>query len=756
MHGRTAEAIDLFEQVVALSPDERDRVLAEACAADAPLRARIERMLRADRRPHRLLDRNAAGFAAGFLDLEHSGWIGRRVGPYHLLRELGRGGMGVVYLAERADVRMQVAVKLLDGRVASPERASRFDQECRVLAGLEHPHIARFLDAGVTPDGARWLAMEYVEGRPIDQHCDARCLSVAERLTLFQQAGAAVACAHSHQLVHRDLKPSNILVSEAGVPKLLDFGIAKLLGDDGPSVTVDHGPGPMTPDYASPEQVRGEPITTASDVYQLGILLHELLTGRRPSGPGGEVLRPFDRANCHEFMRPSTLVQTGVSPPQVADESPGRTAEELACLRRTTPRALGRRLRGDLDNIIARALACTPERRYPSAEELIEDVRRHRKGLAVTASPASPGYRVGRFLRRHRVAAGITGSLMAVALLAGAGFFLQTHRLGDEQDRARQATSALEELVLQADPARLRDDTAASRAMLRGVVAQGRAGLARGETVWGRLLYVAGDVYHTMGRADTAMALWREVIEALEPGTEDSDQVLLLSLGMLGTTLVETGDVAGGLAVLDRLEAAARRLPAFHRAERAEYLYKVAFGRQVAGDDVRARRLNEEVLLLLGGLPDSGGITWDRTLINLGKLANRRGDFVAAESLFRRAVAVRERRDGTDHDRTMNALHGLGEALLLAGRVEEADSVSLRTLTGRERLFDRPHPMIAASQLLRAEVLLAKGQPDEAARLAGEAREMYRALYSAAHPMVIRAEGTLARITGTGAVGARQ
>ncbi|MGH7555700.1 MAG: serine/threonine-protein kinase, partial [Longimicrobiales bacterium] len=292
---RWHEVIELFEQAMDQPTGERERFVNDA-AADADLRDRVLAMVRADVHAHRLLDATPDAIASAVLEENVARLQGLRLGPYTLLREVGRGGMGTVFLAERQDVEKQVALKLMAGGLASRERIERFLLERRVLAQLEHPNIARLLDAGVAPDGTPWLAMEYVDGQPIDVWCDARRLDVADRIILFEKVCDAVAYAHRNLVVHRDLKPSNILVTAEGEPRLVDFGIAKLLDKTDPADTLTHTTHPMTPEYASPEQLRGEAITTASDVYQLGVLLFELLTGRRPHRVAAQRRHEIERA----------------------------------------------------------------------------------------------------------------------------------------------------------------------------------------------------------------------------------------------------------------------------------------------------------------------------------------------------------------------------------------------------------------------------------------------------------------------------
>jgi eukaryotic-like serine/threonine-protein kinase len=345
----------------------------------------------------------------------------KRVGPYEVLRELGSGGMGTVYLAEQVgpDYRRPVAVKVIRHGFSSALFVRRFQNERRILAGLTHPNIAALLDGGTTEDGLPYFAMEYVAGTPLNEYCDAHRFSTAQRLILFRTICAAVQYAHQSLVVHRDLKPGNILVTPDGVPKLLDFGLAKFLEpgpDAGPEETATEFR-IFTPVYASPEQVKGETITTASDVYSLGALLYVLLTGKRPYRVATRATDELARAVIEQDpTRPSFAVRAdGESAEREGEEAP--TPARVAALRETTPERLSRALAGDLDTIVLKAMHKDPQRRYASAEQLSEDLRRHLEGRPVKARPDSRSYRLGKFVRRHR--AGVAAAILVILAVVG-------------------------------------------------------------------------------------------------------------------------------------------------------------------------------------------------------------------------------------------------------------------------------------------------------------------------------------------------
>ena len=410
----------------ALELDDADRrvYLDSACARDNLMRSEVESLLRSHLEDHAFLEQPAAVEAADLMASTPGVWIGRRLGPYELLEEIGEGGMGAVYRAVRADgmYDKQVAIKLIRSGLSTGFFFSRFRNERQILAGLEHPNIARLFDGGVTEEGMPYVVLEFVPGVPIDEYCIRHNLSIPDRLKLFRTVCSAVQYAHQNLVVHRDLKPGNILVTEDGVPKLLDFGIAKILDPEQEGTGGDRSLTVMrimTPDFASPEQVRGNPVTTASDVYSLGVILYLLLTSRRPYHVSSTAPHEIIKAICDtDPEKPSTAVtrlekskdsNNVVSPVRVEEQKdPDPKREKLR-----------RVLSGDLDNIVLKAMRKEPERRYATVEQFSEDVRRHLEHLPVIARRDTPGYRASKFVIRHKasVAATVVVAFTLVAAL---------------------------------------------------------------------------------------------------------------------------------------------------------------------------------------------------------------------------------------------------------------------------------------------------------------------------------------------------
>ena len=428
---RFREIDGIFDAALDLAPDEREAFLARACGNDATLRKEVDTLLDAHDRSATFLESPAVQIGAAMLsdELPSSTYQLERAGPFRIVRELGHGGMGVVYLAERegAEFEQHVALKLIRHAGRSDALTRRFIEERRILAKLEHPGIARFIDGGLTERGMPYLAMELAEGEPIDVYCDARQLTIDQRIVVFVAVCDAVQYAHEHLIIHRDLKPSNIVVTAAGQLKLLDFGIAKLLDpmrEDGDGATQT-GLVALTPDYAAPEQLRGQPVSTATDTYALCVLLYTLLAGRRPYEVCGRTPAEVERIVCEvEPVRPSATLD-------------GRTADdaERARARGTTADRLRRQLRGDLDLIVTKALHKEPARRYSSAAALRDDLQRFRSGLPIRARPDSAGYRLRKFAHRHRAALG-AAIITLVALVTAIAFSAVQMR---EAERQRDA-----------------------------------------------------------------------------------------------------------------------------------------------------------------------------------------------------------------------------------------------------------------------------------------------------------------------------
>ncbi|TVR56202.1 MAG: serine/threonine protein kinase [Gemmatimonadales bacterium] len=664
----------LFFEAMDWPEETREARIREACAADEGMAERVLARVRAAARADAFLRRlgtRLPGEARPGGDGEWDGEGGAvaieppvRVGPWRLVRILGRGGMGAVHLGERDDgaFEQRVAVKILAPTLGSRMARARFDRERRILARMEHPNVARLLDGGVTPEGLPFLAMEYVDGRPIDRYVREEGLSVDARLALILQVLEAVRFAHANLVIHRDLKPSNILVDGRGTVKLLDFGIARLLGPEGaeepPSTLTRGGMVALTPAHASPEQLRGEVVTTASDVFSLGVLLHLLLTGEHPfqregrgGGEGSGEGKGGKRGSGPPSLERAMLTDNPIPPSQQVGD----------------PR-LRRRLRGDLDTIVATALQPSPQRRYASVDALHEDLRLHRAGLPIRARPDRLGYRASRFLKRNAWEVGVGA---AGILLVGMGLLGHTTRLAAERDRADDArvlaeaeaqkagevTAFLVDLFQAADPFDAQGEIPTALDLLE----RGEARLERlaGEPMLqAELAGVLGSVHENLGRHDRAEYLHREAVTLLRrEGPEGPD---------LARALTRWGVTLGSLARVEEAEAV-------HR-EALELAITAEGGGGVVPEDADA--------------PDE---VTGMALHNLGAILLQRGLLPEAEEAYREAVARRSNRG--DPLEVASSLHGLGTVLHAASRFPEALEAFQEAASARGALLGEDHPL---------------------------------------------------------------
>jgi eukaryotic-like serine/threonine-protein kinase len=428
----------VLETALELEPAERGNFLDSACAGEGVMRSEVEALLQSHDEDEAFLSVPAAIDATGLVfSAGPRSYVGRRLGPYELLEQAGEGGMGAVYRAARADglYSKQVAIKLIRSGLSTDFFSDRFRNERQILAALDHPNIARLLDGGVTEEGLPYVVLEYVDGIPIDDYCGRHSLSIADRLKLFRIVCSAVQYAHQNLVVHRDLKPGNILVTKDGVPKLLDFGIAKILDQEQEELGRDRTLTVMrimTPDFASPEQVRGEAITTSSDIYSLGVILYVLLTGRRPYHASSTAPHEIIKAICDtDPEKPSTVVTRLEKPEKAVKSASGASAADGAEIE-LRGKKLRHALAGDLDTIILKALRKEPARRYATVEQFSEDVRRHLEHLPVIARKDTPGYLASRFIMRHK--AGVAAAaVVALTLIAALVITIREARLAQRR-----------------------------------------------------------------------------------------------------------------------------------------------------------------------------------------------------------------------------------------------------------------------------------------------------------------------------------
>jgi eukaryotic-like serine/threonine-protein kinase len=733
---RVAEALDAALDAPAA---ERDRLLRERCGDDADLRAEVEALLRAATRDG-FLDAPAARFAAPLLDDARDDDApaeeGGRVGPFRVVREIGRGGMGAVYLAEREgeEFRQRVAIKLVRGGADTPGAVRRFVEERRILASLEHPDIARLVDGGVTAAGVPWFAMEYVEGAPLDAHCDADRLPVEARIELFCRVCDAVQYAHRNLVVHRDLKPSNVLVAADGRPKLLDFGIAKLLpsaADAAAAGATGLGGRPLTPEYASPEQLRGEPVSTASDVYALGVVLYLLLTGRHPfaaaDGATADPLRPL-------LDEPPPLPSACVAADPEATSAAAPPAERAAA-RGTTPAALARRLRGDLDAIVLKAMRREPDARYPTADGLAADLRRHLGGLPVGARADTRRYRLRKFVGRNRAA--VTSTAGAAALLLGFSVVtaLQAERLAAERDRARQAEEFLVGMLHRADPYQGRGRAMTVRELLDAGRARLESGASQPPEVRARLHFALGRAYHGLGEYDQAVALLDSSRVALRRLHGDAHPETISVANQLADVLRFAGRYDEARALYASIIDARRRRHGNVSTEVARSLNGLAMVLRMQGRPEEAEPLLREALAIDRRHVAAEPAALTQTLNNLGHVLREQGDLAGAEALHRESLAARRALWGEAHFEVSVSLSNLAGVVRDRGDLVAADSLYRHALELRLRLVGDAHPDVAGDRAGYARLLHLRGEPAAAEPLYRRALAVQRRALPEGHPV---------------------
>jgi serine/threonine-protein kinase len=732
---RWARIERILDELLDATGAERVARLEALTGDDAALQDEVRAFLEEDEREGGPLDRgvDTLAHAAVTEDVGTARPPARRVGPYRVIGELGRGGMGEVLLAERADGQFEhrVALKIVRG-APREDVVERFRHERQILARLRHPNIASLHDGGSTDDGLPYFAMEYVDGDRITAWCDARRLDVDARLALFDAVCRAVQYAHRNLVVHRDLKPGNVLVTSDGTVKLLDFGIAKLV-DPGEGDDTHTTRSFFTPAYASPEQIRGLPTSTATDVWSLGVLLFELLTGRHPHG--GDT-------------RPSMELARSI----VEDDAPSASAawlatasatrEELARNRATDPAALRRRLRGDLDNILHKALRRNPEERYASVEDLRMDLERYRKSLPVSARSATAGYRLRKLVRRHRLGAAAV-AVAALAVVAGVvGVGWQARVAAQERDRARaeaRRAGAVKDYLLEVFSAA--DPTLESGRPVTAVDLAER-GASRIESRFADDPEVRADITSTLGHVLLSLAEYDRADTLLRAGLEDYRR-LDRPEGIV-TTLTEQGELAVARAQHDRAvelfeEAkglATRTLGPDDRVT-GRIWSSLGGARLYQGKHAEAESAMGEALRIARALPDSALVS--DYLQNLAASQNDRGDRVAAEASFREALAVRRALNSEGDVYTARILTSLCNLLNETDRLKEAEETGREAVALFRREYgERGHPEEAISFSNLAGVLRKAGNLDEAEALQLEALDMFKRHLGEEHYWVAR------------------
>ena len=764
------ETAELVKSALDRPRAERAAFLDQACGADAEVRAQVESYLQFEDESEQFIEQGALHVAAQTSSVAGSAFgLPRQIDHYEIVSRIGVGGMGEVYLAQDTKLRRKVALKLVRAGMDSAELVARFRHEERILAGLNHPNIAQLYGAGVTGDDVPFFAMEYVEGARIDEYCKAQALSTASRLQLFCKVCAAVHYAHQRLIIHRDLKPSNILVTTEGEPKLLDFGIAKLIEGQDAFTQIQTLPGAMTPDYASPEQVRGETMTTASDVYSLGVLLYEILTGERP-------------------YRLKTRTPAEVAR-AVTDQIPERPSTRLELRRDDAPGAIGNSqlLRGDLDNIVLMALRKEPERRYTSVAQFAGDISRHLEGRPVIAHQDTFSYRAAKFIKRNKLGA-LAALLVLLTLVGGviattwqAGRATLQARLASEQatlaarerDRAQRETAKAERISaflrnvlgfsnpswLSTNPRRDREPTIADALSEAGRRAERE--LADQPDVLASVRFVIGQTYISQGRRAEAESHLRAAYEIRRKVLGPEAQETAYSMATLGEVLlwqgkyaevaplmraavavfrrlretgeanpvwmtyaltgyggsqVLTGDAVGGEATLSEALQVGEQLTGNDREILAVTYSNLSVARSDQGDVDGAIAYLERSLEQQRRISSEPRLELALGLSNLGNLLALKGDYARAESLLTEAIAINNSTVGEDSQGSTYAVINLANVYCERGEYRRAREEIDRVIAIQQQVLAEGHVDFARSWIVLGRLLT---RTDEAAN--GEA-----------------------------------
>jgi serine/threonine protein kinase len=778
---------ELFAQYHQQPDDRREAWLGAQCAGDGALLEDVRGLLSAQQAEPGILGDNAVGVLKNMRNDEQAvDLVGRHIGLYRLLSLIGEGGMGSVYLAEReeGDFRQRVALKLIRADFLDDEARTRFQRERRILAQLTHPHIAQLHDGGVAASGTPYFTLEYVEGEPITKYCDGRRLTIRDRLRLVLQVCAAVAYAHRNLIVHRDLKPSNIFVTTDGQVKLLDFGIAKLLdADTAENQTVTQAR-MMTPEYAAPEQVLGEPITTATDVYSIGVLLYELLSGRLPYARADAGTISWSKAVVEETPEP---VYRALN--RTTTRGATTTGDAVAAARGTALPALRRSLRGDLERILQRALAKTPEARYTMVGALAADVNAYLEGQSISGGTRT--YQLRKFVRRHWLPLAAAAAILMILLVSGAAIVWQSRQTAREAQNTLQVKDFLFGLFTAVDPREAKGREVSAHELLdRGAERIGR-NRNLDQVQKAEIGSTLGRIYFQLGLFDQANKLQEEAIKVLF-AAQTQPLLLVQTEAERAATLDELGDLKSAAALADDAGSRIDALPNAPIVERAYVLHVQAYHAMKQRDFAAGKRYADAQLavvrnsdvdpsILVRALRMSGGASWglsnyddaesyDRealavalrdagpddldvasTRAGLGMVLHAQSRFAEARQLKQQALATDEKVLGPEHPITMAVRRDLGLSYFHLGLYPQARAALEQTLAAQRRIFGNENLAVAGTEINLGVVLTDSGDLSEADRILTEALNILQKKFGRDHAetqMVVGNLGVLHTLQG--------
>ena len=753
----------LFDEALERDAQDRAAWVREQAGADEELARKVMDMLKASGEAGTFLESTSrndlqdalARMASTIEEEAKDSSDPERAGPYRLIRKLGRGGMGQVYLGVRDDeaYKRYVAVKVIRRGMDTEDILKRFRVERRILASLNHPGIAQLLDGGSTEEGVSYFVMEYVDGESITKYCDEHRLSLQDRLRLFQKVCAAVHYAHQNLIVHRDLKPSNILVTKEGEVKLLDFGIAKFLNPDLTGYTLPMTRDEqrvMTPEYASPEQVRGNSLTTTSDVYQLGILLYELLTGHRPFTFQTRMQGEIEKIILEQAPeKPSTMVSRVVD----AKEAATLTAEQVSQQRRTPLANLRKQLAGDLDRIVLMALRKEQDRRYQSADQLQKDIGLYLSGRPVSAQDDKLSYRVGKFVQRNKLAVGaavIVAVLLVVTSIVAVRAAVTTERQREqialEAEKSREVVDFLVGLFEAADPENAQGREITVREMVDIGAEAVRAQLTDHPEVQSEMMRVLSLVYAGLGEETEGMALaeaaWEEQLRLADGRTTPDLADAAFAMGVLKN---HVGDPQASRAYHEQALAMRRALHGEKHLDVAQSLNGLGVTLYAMGNQDSTRIVWEQALGIRKELLGPSHRDIAESLSNLvavyGDLyylsdAEDAALFTQAEAYFSEALEMTRRERGENHPFYASNLHNFGMTLLDRGVLQEAEARFSEAIAKRTLIYGRNHDATARSINMMGRVRVKQGRLDEAEPFFKESFDIHVALLGPRHRTV--------------------
>jgi eukaryotic-like serine/threonine-protein kinase len=714
---------ELFYTALELPPGEREAFLREACGSDSVLHEELAKLFASHEQANSFIEAPALQPVSEMIADGQASRIGQRIGPYQILQEIGQGGMGAVYLAERADQQYQkrVAIKLVRRGLDHNFIVQRFLSERQILAQLDHPNIARLIDGGTTEDGLPYLVMDYIEGLPIDCYCNERQLSTAARLKLFRTICAAVQYAHQNLVIHRDIKPSNILVTADGTAKLLDFGIAKLLSPEPakqPQEQTATALRLMTPEYASPEQVRGETITTASDIYSLGVLLYKLLTGYLPYRLKLKSPLEIERAICEEQPeKPSTAASE-----RMKDEG-GRMKGISALFHPSSfilhpfgvphPSAL----RGDLDNVVLKAIRKEPQRRYASVEQFSEDLRRYLAGLPVSARRDTFAYRTGKFIQRHK--AGVAATALVILSLIGGliATAWQARIAARQRDRARAEAAKSEQTLgflqqmLSAPLVSQKGREVKVLDALDEAAQRAQTELANQPEVKIAVQEVLGGVYREFGSFDKSEEQFRAALELSRQVYGEAHAKTTNALFGVANALQRKGDFDRAIPLLEKAIVLSRQLKAQASPEFAHTLLLLGLIYSEKGNVAAAEPLYEESLQVFRQVVGPEHVHVGSALNNLATLKWQKGDLKQAAALYSEAVALTRKSSGYVAQAGLaTTLQNLGSVHKTLGAYAEAEPLLQEAVELRRKVLGEKHPHVAIAQIHLGDLCYRRGE----------------------------------------------